>query len=186
MYGVLLYGPPAAGKDTVTAALHDLEPMYVLFQRLKAGPGRSTGYRMTKAATIDDLRQTGNIVWENRRYGSVYAIDRPSLLECLQSHAPVVHLGQSEAVDAVIDAAPASWLVVSLWCARETARARLIARGATDIADRLRAWDETPPPMRVDLAIDTGHISPADAARQIHRLAPLHCLRTIAGSPRTG
>jgi len=174
MHGVLLYGPPAAGKDAVTAALHHLEPSYALFPRLKAGPGRATGYRMTDMATINELRRSGDVVWENRRYGAVYAIDRPFLLESLRSHVPVVHVGQPEAVGAVIDATtPASWLKVSLWCPRETARTRLIARGSTDIADRLRAWDETAPLTHADLALDTSHASPTEAARQIRRLASL-------------
>jgi len=36
--GVLLYGPPAAGKDTVSAALIAVDARYVLFERLKVGP----------------------------------------------------------------------------------------------------------------------------------------------------
>jgi ATP-dependent 26S proteasome regulatory subunit len=36
--GVILYGPPGAGKDTITAELSRLRPEFTLFQRLKAGP----------------------------------------------------------------------------------------------------------------------------------------------------
>lgn len=47
MPAVMLYGPPAAGKDTVTEALIRLDRSYRLYQRLKVGAGRTDGYRMT-------------------------------------------------------------------------------------------------------------------------------------------
>jgi guanylate kinase len=173
MFGVLLYGPPAAGKDTVTRALHALDPTYVLFRRLKVGPGRAVGYRLTSEYEISRLRQAGEVVWQNERYGATYVIDRPHLLGCLRTHVPVVHVGQLGAIDAVTNATPAAtWLVVSLWCPKAAAHARLIARGSTDVADRIRAWDETDDPPCVDLAIDTGTTSPTDAAKQIRRLTP--------------
>ena len=34
--GVILYGPPAAGKDTITGELLALDPRYRQFSRLKA------------------------------------------------------------------------------------------------------------------------------------------------------
>ena len=40
--GVLLYGPPAVGKDTITRHLERIGP-FEQFRRLKCGPGRSTG-----------------------------------------------------------------------------------------------------------------------------------------------
>jgi predicted PilT family ATPase len=35
--GILLYGPPAAGKDTITTALAALDARYAPFRRLKVG-----------------------------------------------------------------------------------------------------------------------------------------------------
>ncbi len=58
--GVILYGPPSAGKDTVSAELSHLNPAFTLFQRLKAGPGRTTGYRLTTADHINDLALAGS------------------------------------------------------------------------------------------------------------------------------
>lgn len=77
VHGMILYGPPAAGKDTITAALRQLDPRYVLFQRIKAGPGRSTGYRMADADALDALRAAGDVIYEHQRYGATYVIDRP-------------------------------------------------------------------------------------------------------------
>ncbi len=124
--GIILYGPPASGKDTVTAALRVLDSRYVLFPRLKAGPGRTGGYRMTTPQHLDELYRAGAIVWENERYGARYAIDLPELAARLGQHVPVVHLGQVPAIKAVQAAtADAHWLLVYLWCPRDEATRRL-------------------------------------------------------------
>lgn len=170
MRGVILYGPPAAGKDTITHALRKLNTRYALFPRLKAGGGRTVGYRMTTEAALDTLRARDEIVWENRRYGALYSVDRPTLLEQLTDQVPVLHLGQVEAVDAVVRAIPAArWLVVYLWCPRDVATERITARGTGDVEARLRAWDETKPIQHADVSINTAETTADDAAREIHR-----------------
>ncbi|MBA9002065.1 kinase [Thermomonospora cellulosilytica] len=169
MFGVILYGPPASGKDTVTEELKRLDGRYRQFERLKSGSGRSRGYRMTTESAIDDLRSRGEVIWENRRYGALYVVDRPSLVQSLGTGIPVLHLGQVEAVGAVIGAIPdAAWLTVSLWCPRDVAATRLIGRGSTDMHDRLRAWDETEPLPTADLIINTAEISAQQAAQAIN------------------
>ncbi len=166
---MILYGPPGAGKDTITRTLQELDPRYVLYPRLKAGQGERTGYRMTTRSALDALRSQGEIVWENQRYDSVYAVDRESLAQRLEEHVPVLHLGQVEAIDAVVGATPRTrWLVVHLWCPRDVAAERIAARGHGDAAARLRAWDDTRSPARYDVAIDTAETTPDDAAQEIH------------------
>lgn len=177
MKGVVLYGPPAAGKDSITNALHQLDSRYTLYPRLKAGPGRTTGYRMTNETTVNVLRASGDVVWENRRYDAVYVIDRPSLAQRLLTGVPVVHLGQRPAIDAVTTAFPGvRWLVVYAWCPRDVAERRIIARGTGDTAARLAAWDATELLPDSDLMLNTAEISPQDAARRIdhHVLADDH------------
>jgi guanylate kinase len=172
MIGVILYGPPASGKDTVTEALHELDGRYVLFPRLKVGAGKTAGYRMTNTAAVEALRVSGEVIWENRRYDAIYVIDRPTLLARLRDHIPVLHLGQPDAIVAVVTATPdASWLVAALWCPRPVAEQRLRTRGTGDLDDRLRAWDETPPPPQSVPTINTAEHSPDEAARSIHRHA---------------
>ncbi|MGH3686136.1 MAG: hypothetical protein ACRDRU_06545 [Pseudonocardiaceae bacterium] len=78
---VILYGPPAAGKDTVTNALTWLDSSYQLYQRLKVGAGRTAGYRRTTLSHVDALRSAGCVIWETRRYGALYVIDRASLAD---------------------------------------------------------------------------------------------------------
>ncbi|MGW0359256.1 hypothetical protein ACWDXV_34130 [Nocardia nova] len=167
--GVILYGPPAAGKDTVTTALAALDPRYSLFRRLKVGPGRTTGYRIGTEADMAALESAGKIIYANSQYGATYVIDRPEFERLLVAGlTPVVHLGQADAVDILTAATPAiNWVTVDLRCPRDVARTRIDARGTGDTADRLQVWDRTPPLTRSDLSIDTSVTPAASAARLI-------------------
>ncbi|MFE3875453.1 HAD hydrolase-like protein [Kitasatospora sp. NPDC059146] len=173
--GVLLYGPPAAGKDTVTQALSCLDPNFQLFSRLKAGPGRSAGYRMATQEQLDELRRAGSVVYENARYDSTYVTDRPGLDDAFAAGVPVMHLGQVDGVQAVLSGYAAGWLTVLLWCPREVTEARSIGRGDADTPARLAAWDATQadlntnPDFRFDMVIRTDATSPEQAAEQINR-----------------
>jgi guanylate kinase len=165
--GVILYGPPAAGKDTVTQELVKLASEYALFRRLKVGCGRTVGYRMATDADVEHLRASGEILWENERYGSTYIVDRTTLVDELSRRIPVLHLGQPGGIEAVLDAFPhGSWIVVYVWSSRSIAARRIEARQTGDSAERLAAWDATPP-IDADLEINTGQVSPAQAAREI-------------------
>lgn len=93
MPAILLYGPPAAGKNTITKALASLDESYRLYPLLKVGAGRTAGYRMTTLSHVDALRSTGSIVWETCRYDALYVVDRASLATMLEICIPVVHVG---------------------------------------------------------------------------------------------
>ncbi|HLU74471.1 MAG TPA: hypothetical protein VKZ82_19980 [Nonomuraea sp.] len=166
---IVIYGPPAAGKDTVTAALTELDQRVRHFQRMKIGVGRTTGYRMASADELEQLATAGGVIYANQRYGSTYVIDRPEVGRILAAdEIPVIHVGQPEAIDAVLGAMPATrWVVVELWCPREVAETRIVARQTGDTTDRLAAWDATPRLTTADLRIDTAATSPAAAAQQI-------------------
>ncbi|MFF0509149.1 guanylate kinase [Streptomyces fimicarius] len=174
--GVILYGPPASGKDTVTAALSELDPRYAQFARLKVGTGKSAGYRIGTAEQLHKLRAAGNVLYANTRYGNTYAIDRPGVDEAFTAGVPVVHLGQVDGIRALVDGYPADWSLVLLWCPREVTEQRSAGRGDSDTAARLAAWDATRkdldvhPGMTWDLTIDTTEASPQDAARLIDQL----------------
>ena len=175
MIGIMIYGPPAAGKSTVTEALNRLNPEYQLFQRLKDGRGRTEGYRMTTEAEIRILRAANEIIWENHRYDSAYYVDRRGLADDLKRCIPIVHLGQVDAITAVRTAvADTTWLLVSLWCPRKVAEERIVERNTGDTLDRLNAWDATDP-VAADITIDTAELTPDEAARLIDRsLRELH------------
>jgi guanylate kinase len=167
MPAVILYGPPAAGKDAVTAALTSLDKRYRLYPRLKVGDGRTDGYRMTTLSHINALRNLGAVAWETRRYGALYIVDRTSLAEMLTVCIPVLHLGQVEAVKAITGTLKTQWLTVWLWCPRDVAVRRIAKRGTGDETARLRAWDETQPLLDADVSVNTAEINPIDAAKAI-------------------
>ncbi|MFE3430418.1 guanylate kinase [Streptomyces sp. NPDC059171] len=174
--GVILYGPPASGKDTVTAALTELNSRYAQFTRLKVGTGKSTGYRMGTAEQLHELEAAGDVVYANARYGNTYVIDRPGVDAAFAAGVPVVHLGQADGIRALVDGYPADWSTVLLWCPREVTEQRSAGRGDSDTAARLAAWDATREDLDAhpgtiwDLTVDTTEAAPQDAARLIDQL----------------
>lgn len=169
MNGVILYGPPASGKDTVTAELARLDQRYRLFRRAKHGPGRTTGYRMITAAELAELRARDEVVWENDRYGATYVVDRAHLHATATAGIVVLHLGQVQAVRTVLAAVPeVEWLTVELWCPRTVAAQRIAARTTGDDDARLAAFDQTVRLVDAQLRIDTGVLSAEQAAHRIH------------------
>ncbi|MBW1603494.1 guanylate kinase [Streptomyces sp. JJ66] len=142
--GIILYGPPASGKDTITAALTEQNPQLVLFTRLKIGEGRSQGYRMGTVEQLDQLEATGDVIYRNDRYNNIYVVDRPGLDAVYTAgQVPVVHLGQIAGIRALTARYPATWLAVRLSCPRNVTEQRSALRGDTDTQARLAAWDAT-------------------------------------------
>jgi guanylate kinase len=173
---VILYGPPASGKDTITRALASIDPRYALFRRLKTGSGNTNGYRMASPGDLAALRERGQVLYQNDRYGSTYVVDRPHLAAMLGAgQIPIVHIGQVEGIRAV-RSYPADWITVALRCARSTTARRARERGSADIEARLTAWDETLEDFsRVGNAgffacLDTDTMKPDDAAKAIDAL----------------
>ena len=174
--GVVLYGPPAVGKDTVTAVLSKIDDRYAQFQRLKIGSGKTLGYRMGTPKQLAQLRDVGDVVYENSRYGNTYLIDRLGLDAAVAAGVPVVHLGQVAGVHALVTGYPAVWTTVLLWCSREVTAERSEQRGDADTPARLAAWDATRDDLEAhqgmawDLTIETAAIGPEQAARRIDQL----------------
>ena len=167
---MLLYGPPASGKDTITRELTRGDGRYRLFPRVKCGPGRTTGYRMVTADQLAAIRATpGEVLWENHRYGAVYVIDRSHLAAMVNADlVPVLHLGQTDAVNAVTSGFPsARMLVVALTCPRGVAIQRMADRATGDTEARLAAYDATSALSGADLNLDTSGLMPAAAAALI-------------------
>ncbi|GGO98620.1 phosphotransferase-like protein [Wenjunlia tyrosinilytica] len=174
--GLILYGPPASGKDSVTAALAALDGRYQQFARLKVGSGKSVGYRMGTTEQLQELETAGDVIYANSRYGNVYAIDRPGLDQAFAVGVPVVHLGQIDGIRALVEGYPATWMRVLLWCPQVVTSKRSEQRGDIDTADRLAAWKATREDMDAhpdyfwDLKVETVATKPERSARLIDEL----------------
>ncbi|MEV0879439.1 kinase [Micromonospora echinofusca] len=172
--GLILYGPPASGKDTITAELVNRNPNFQHFERLKCGPGRTIGYRMISPDQADHLRQTyRSVLWENTRYGATYFVDRSGLEQIWNAgRVPVVHLGQVEAVSTIAngEGEKADWTVVELYCSPEILRERIKDRATGDEHQRFAAAEQTPRLPVADIRIDTASTSVASAVSMIATL----------------
>jgi guanylate kinase len=173
---VILYGPPACGKDTITRALTYLNAQYVPFQRMKIGSGNANGYRLASPADLASLHTSGDVIYQNERYGNTYVVDRPHLAAILKAgQTPVLHLGQVAGIRAVTSY-PARWITVLLWCSRETTAQRAQGRGSVDVDARLAAWDETAQDLKqagqcdFNARLDTDTTPPREAAEAIAAL----------------
>ncbi|WP_055699759.1 phosphotransferase-like protein [Streptomyces silaceus] len=183
--GILLYGPPTAGKDTITTALTELDARYAPFTRLKVGSGKTHGYRMGTPEQLAALEAGGDVIYRNERYGNTYVVDRPGLDQAMEGGSiPVVHLGQMAGMEQVTALHPAQWVRVLLWCSKETTARRSPQRGDTDTAARLTAWDATQadlaahPRAKWELRVDTEETAPDEAAKRIDAIVR-------ASSPRS-
>lgn len=172
--GTILYGPPASGKNTVTAELCTLSGAYTYFEKLKVGGARASGYRPMAQDHLADLRNRGLIIHEVVRYGSNYAVDSIQLDKLFKDRRiPIVHMGQIAGIDALRQYRP-RWLDVLLWCPKDVTAERLRIRGSTDIDERLAVWDATLTDLatraepRFTLSIRTDVVMPATAAALIH------------------
>jgi guanylate kinase len=172
--GVILYGPPASGKDTVSRELIKLDSRYELYRKLKSGSGNMSGYRRAEHTDLDRLRRNDLILYANERYGNTYAVDLPEL-EAIgkRNRVPIIHMGQVEGVVSLRKHST-HWTTALLWCDRATARQRSLERGNSDVSARVAAWDESLIELKnwqdetFDTLIDTDKVSPRSAAQVIH------------------
>lgn len=114
--GIILYGPPASGKDTVTAQLRASSSAYAHFDKLKVDGERTGHYRPATDKHLTNLRKRGLIIHEVTRYAATYAIDITHLDELFTSgHIPIVHLGQLTGIH-TLQQYRHHWLSILLWC----------------------------------------------------------------------
>ncbi|SPT59869.1 Uncharacterised protein [Actinomadura madurae] len=181
--GVILYGPPTSGKDTVTAELARQDDRYTALPKLKVGTGRSEGYRYLTATALEKLRATGRLVVETRRYGNVYAVDRDDIAALVETdRVPIVHMGNVADLRRLRAAVPLDWTSVLLWVPRAVCADRSKHRGDVDTPP-------APPGMGRDTQRPPGHrharLQPGDPHRpgRPHRDGPPHHRRRRGRRP---
>ncbi|MEU4685979.1 guanylate kinase [Streptomyces xinghaiensis] len=175
MSAIVLYGPPTAGKDTITALLNMTDARCKLVTKLKHGSGRTSGYRFVDADELNALRARDRLVVETRRYGNVYAVDRRDLDEMRSAGlVPVVHIGNIADLRRLLSGFQTEWTRVLLWVSRKTCEERSRLRGDKDTPARLRAWDATASDLAAsdlsgvfDLAIRTDEVDASGAVRAV-------------------
>ncbi|TDD07130.1 guanylate kinase [Nonomuraea deserti] len=142
MMGIVLYGPPASGKTSITVALSEVDPRFTLVRKLKAGNRRGTEYEFVSSQKLARYRAAGRLLVESHRYGNTYAIDRDHVDQLTAAgQVPIVHLGTIADIRRLVQ--HAAWLVVLLWIPRQVCEQRSRQRGDSDTKQRLQAWDET-------------------------------------------
>lgn len=171
MRPIVLYGPPAVGKDTITEALATLDSAYRLFPLLKAGLGRNHGYRRIPLHEMGALASSGDLILRWNRYGNTYAVDRTELESALIAYIPVLHFAEKYHIETLLSATPtADWFVVELTCPRPIAAERLAARNPADVEQRLALFDQVPTIGDLShLKLDTSVLTPDAVAARIRR-----------------
>jgi guanylate kinase len=169
---LVLYGPPASGKDVITTELVRQDPAFELYRPLRTGPISDRYRHLAKGAALP-ARIAFHVV---ERYGRRYVFDEAEVSRLLAaSRTPVLHLGQLDGVQRLQALYPSA-IVVQLVCSRDTCQARSAGRADVDLADRLTAWDATAadlarhPDFPFALALDTEALIPAEAAVQIRKV----------------
>ncbi|GAA5085787.1 hypothetical protein GCM10023259_098330 [Thermocatellispora tengchongensis] len=138
---MLLLGPPAGGKSTITQALHDLDPRFVLLRVLRVGVERGEEYHVITEDQLQVLRAAGRIILETRNGDRGYAIDAHPIDHMTTAELiPVVHVANCADLRSLTSWA--DWLSVLLWVPREVCEQRARRRGDPDVAETLKAWEE--------------------------------------------
>jgi hypothetical protein len=177
--GVILYGPPTGLLTTVTKALGEIDSRFVVFEWLKAGPGRIAGYRLVTLEELGEIDGAGQLVHLRCHDDALYGIDRPMLLQQMADGlVPVIQLEQADGIDALLATElPIRWRVVRLLCP-QAASGRL---GPTEVPSRAevpasdRPQDDLPAidPESFDLILNTVSLPARTVAALIARTVAL-------------
>lgn len=139
---LVLAGPPAVGKDTLTLKLEKLYSKFILFDKLKTGGGRRKTYRRISSEEFTRMSAAGSMVSEVRQHGSCYGVDREHLQALINADfVPVIHTAHESEWKAL--SAHDGFVGIILWAAPDVAHKRLLDRdgkNSATMAERLELW----------------------------------------------
>lgn len=169
MKGLVLIGPPAAGKDTITDIVEQRSNLRLL-KKAKAGSGRSAGYRLVSMEEFDECVARGEMVSTVERYGNRYGVMRADVAAIQQAgDIPVIH---TASVEEALTLAADGMALCLIWCSRSESADRLRHRDQSTVDERLAVWDQLQDDLDViakhlDLVIDTTDQSASAVASTI-------------------
>ncbi len=181
---ILLSGPPASGKDSLTEALHGIDPKFVHFRKHRAGSGGQPGaaYIDISVSQFERMAQQNRFAQWHDRYGRYYGVAVEELDRTLSTaKIPIIHVGKYQNLLALRQhplLRPA--LSILLLCSRAAAGVRLENRHAGQLGEveaRLAAFDQEQQTLRderdrrglldFDLVTDSGSKTVSQLARSI-------------------
>lgn len=169
--GVVLFGPPAVGKDTITSQITRLDSRFAHFRKIKVGGGRTSGYRILSSGEIADLMTSKQILSRVERYGNQYFVDLPELARIRRvGRIPVVHTTDIRELESLT--ADGSWHAWCLWAPLRTVRSRLSSRRDSDRERRLDLFSATLRALgrsrpQFDRVVDTSAATPEQIAKAL-------------------
>jgi guanylate kinase len=138
--GILIAGPPASGKRTLTFALTSMRRSYAPFRALSAALHPTIAAERSTERHLDELKAWAQVFHEFTEDGMRYVFDHGRLNK-LREHGriPVATVCDTAGMLAFEREAD-DWLPILLWCPREVAEQRepALAQPA-----RRRRWDRS-------------------------------------------
>lgn len=92
---ILISGPPASGKDTLTRALGCIDPAYRMANKHKDSRAGSTHHIIVTPAAFDAMLEQGAFLQWHERYGRRYGLACRTVEDILaEGGFPIIHTGR--------------------------------------------------------------------------------------------
>jgi len=164
---LLVAGPPASGKDTITEALTALDSKYVLFKKHRTGVD-SAKYNTLSAGDFEQMKNDGAFVQAHYRYGRGYGVCKETLRDLVDANKlPIIHTGKIDNLLLLKSTINYPCGTVLLWEERDVLIERIKQRGPVNevhtrvdgLDDELQEWqDRYDDYMNLDLVIRNNSI----------------------------
>jgi guanylate kinase len=147
---ILLSGPPASGKDSVTNLLNERNTLFVNFLKhcgcdLSAEKRGMESYVNISVEEFKRMISNGDFIQYHKRYGRFYGVSKKLLNDYLNKGlVPVIHTGRIENLITLESKILNKVYKILIWAKRDDIQQRLDKRQNGDIIEinkRLEAYD---------------------------------------------